>query len=770
MILNENYYNTLVTKFSSQRIDNNLAYITASLIFNNYSSSKNVYFNFPKEHSLQKIINKLYEELSKQVFIKHADITDYSVGDRLKRTKEKGKNIYVITEIKGNCYILTKEKDSSNLKITTTFDSLKRNFKEIQQNTRNSTLSKFDDFFKNTNPHDFTPQHFSKKLVLIAGQTMWNSLENKNCIPSTYLPNTREGEQTIRKSIEALEDCIAYVTPKYDVCYDEILKKNIAVETIIVCDTDLENIEQIISDKSQYKFNLIVLSSGNNPKHNPNLTLWNWHKEEINLFEDKNNNIDINCIQDNELNSLIQHFEDCIRYVSTFEVPIKLNSYGYFLRLALNAIQEEQFDYLLMRLKSNKELERNEGGYEDFADKNPKEALKSLIIYLKKHNFKQAKLKQIISNKTKSSLIVADRENADFLKTIRNNKCKIVTNAELKKLLKNSEANNKTIVFYSFNGSKDFDYIYNLPNDIQLILYKQENELYLNQLQLHKKRLETELTSPDRFSICGVKYEPIVEQEIKVSPTLEQIIERLEQRSNADYDGYKDESDSLLDDLEEEISYQITFNNNSVVELESNETVFDTKGNLIKSYVLRVGSKIRVYPKEKEELAGNLFQIAVEVEPEKFGMIDEHSKYWQEILNIFDDVLPNRESLYDKLKKYGLRVLPATVDAYFSGKRKFPMHNSDLRAVCALADEVMTGEKFVKEMFPLIKKSKRLYNSTMIALGRGLKQELQQFLKEKTVGEILQKKNFTADALQQFINECMPLLTITKIEEVDDEQ
>ena len=58
----------------------------------------------------------------------------------------------------------------------------------------------------------------------------------------------------------------------------------------------------------------------------------------------------------------------------------------------------------------------------------------------------------------------------------------------------------------------------------------------------------------------------------------------------------------------------------------------------------------------------------------------------------------------------------------------------------------------------------------MIALGRGVKQELQQFLKNKTVGDILQKKKFTKETLQKFIDEYMPLLTITNKEEVGDEQ
>lgn len=658
---------------------------------------------------------------------------------------------------------MKKENDESHTIIPDcSFDQLKRNYTQIKQNTRNSTLLKIDDFFRNINEYGFLPTHFSKKLVLIAGRTIWNNLKNKDRIPSVYLPNTREGEQTIKKSIEALDDCITYVTPKYDICYEEILIKTIAVDTIIVCNTDLAALSQIIQDQSKHRFNLIILSNESEvPKIN-NMTLWNWYREEIDLLESKtSNNIDVSNIQDNELNVLIQHFEDCIEYISTLEIPIKLKTYGYFLRLALNAVQEDQFEYLSMRLKRNKELEQNEGGYENFSDKNPKEALESLILYLKNNNPKQAKLKQIISNTQENSIIVADREDAEFFKIItqKSNRCTIITNAELKKLPKNGKTNNKTIIFYSFNGSKDFNYMYNLPNSLRVVLYKQEEQLYLNQLQVYKKHLETELSSEDRFALCGIKYELVVEPEIKISPTLEQTIERLEQCSNTVYDGYKNESDSLLDDLEEEIIYRITFDNDVHVEIESNETVFDKKGNLIKSYRLKVSDKVRIYPKEK--LAENLFQIAVDVETDKFEKIDEHSEFWRNALKSLD-IKHGREKLYSLLKQNGLRVKRLTVDSYFRGNRKFPMYNNDLKAILALSDN--------ETMFNDIKKSKRLYNSTMIVLGRNLKQELQQFLNNKTVGEILRKKNFTADALQQFIDEYMPLLTITKIEEASDEQ
>lgn len=385
------------------------------------------------------------------------------------------------------------------------------------------------------------------------------------------------------------------------------------------------------------------------------------------------------------------------------------------------------------------------------------------------HNLKKIKIQNVINDTTKKILLVADREDVDVLKTIENSKCKVVTYTELKKLLKKDKKQAKTIIimFYSFNGIKDFDFIYNLPNNVQLILYKQEKDLYCKQLQIHTKQLEEELTSEDRLSICGIKYAPIVADEVKVSPTLEQIIERLDQRSNSAYDSYKNESDSLLDDLTEENTFRIFFTNGSKIEIGSDETVFDEKGNLTKSYKLKLNNKIRVYP--KEQFAENLFQIASEVEPEIFGKINEHSNYWQELLKTLDNVFPNRETLYKKLKEHGIKVLPATVDAYFNGKRKFPMYNSDLRAICAVAEEIMPESKILEEMLPILKKSKQLYNSTMIALGRGVKQELKQFLKDNIVGEILKKKDFDKETLQRFINEYMPLLTISKIEEISHE-
>lgn len=771
-ILNIDYYNKLKSKYSINHDSNIVEKLTKSIIIDKYSST-NLFFCFPINYNLMEMTNFLFEHFSNEIFINYADLTDYSVGDKLKRSKEKGKNTYIIKNIIGSDYILTKDNDINNTEITSSFDNLKRNYIQIKQNARNSTLSKYHSYFKKnyTSNFGFLPTHFSKKSVLIAGQTTWNNLKNKDCIPTIYLPNTREGEQTIRKSIGALGDCISYVTPKYEVCYEEILRKNISVETILICDTDLSTLPQIIQDQSKYKFKLVVISTDNENLKLNSIINWNWKVEEIYLFQQLQSSLNrnvsgfkisehekIECINDSSLTNLISHFENCMTYVNSLEVPIFLRSYCYFFRLVLNALHDEDYEDLLIRLQRNKDLERNEGGYDDFFDYNPKKALTDIIKYLKENSLKLLKIREIISNSPKNTIFVVEQQDISYLEGINKNRCKIVTTSDLKKQIKNDQLNNRLIVFYSFNGSKDFDFIYNLSNDIKLVLYEQEKDLYDKQFQNKKNQLEKELSSEDRFNACGIKYIPTPKQEVKVSPTLEQIIERIEQRSDTAYDVYKNESDSLLDDLEEDNIYRVVLENNETVDLGSNETVFDDKGDLVKSFRIKVGNKIRLYP--KDQLAENLFQIAIEVEKDKFGKINEHSELWKNALKSLEDKY--NSDLYNMLKEKGLRVMSSTVDSYFKSNRKFPMFNSDLKAILDLSGIAL--------LYTDIKKSKRLYNSTMIALGRGIKQELKQFLKDKNIGDILMRKDFTSDTMQKFINEFMPLLTVVRIEEINDEQ
>nr|NQU92549.1 hypothetical protein [Bacteroidota bacterium] len=264
--------------------------------------------------------------------------------------------------------------------------------------------------------------------------------------------------------------------------------------------------------------------------------------------------------------------------------------------------------------------------------------------------------------------------------------------------------------------------------------------------------------------ICGIEYKETRDNVTDISATINGIVTRLDELGNRAYEGYKNECDLLLNEIEEKLIY-IVKTDKATLFLESNDTIFTNKGELIKSYKIKIGNKIRIYP--KEQLAENLYQVAVETEPEIFGKVEENSIFWKQIINELRNKFGD-DLLYQKLKERGLRILPMTLSNYGKGYRKFPMFKNDLRAIFRLYFSDISDAELDIIIKP-IHKSKTTYNSTMIVLGRGLKQELRLFLKENQIGEILSKKNFNTNTLKTFIDEYMPIHTVIEKEVFNDE-
>jgi hypothetical protein len=461
-----------------------------------------------------------------------------------------------------------------------------------------------------------------------------------------------------------------------------------------------------------------------------------------------------------EIDEQISNLDANIAHLNS-EFGIELKSYGNILRIGLNAIQPETIDNLIDRLNFNKELEKeldNAGGYtiDYLNDNNPKKNILDLLHFVKVNQHKQQAICDFLNKTDRRTIAVTDNNDLDFVKKqIRNRKVEIIPYSTLNKI----DIKNKLLVFYSFNGQKDFDYLYNLDNEIRLIVYKQEKNLYHKYLDQRKKILETEIKSNARWSICDIEYKEVRENVTDISSTINGIVSRLDEMNGRAYDGYKNESDLLLDEIEDKLIYKLT-SNNAILFLDSNDTVFTDKGQLIKTYKIKIGDKVRIYP--KEELAENLYQVAVETESDIFGIVEEHANFWKQI--IFD--LRNKygdEQLYQKLKKIGLKVLPTTLATYGSGKRKFPMYKNDLRAILKLYFQNKSDIEIEIILKPILK-SKSTYHSTMIVLNRGLKQELRLFLKERKIGEILRKRNFNENTLQTFVDEFMSIHTINSKE------
>lgn len=454
-----------------------------------------------------------------------------------------------------------------------------------------------------------------------------------------------------------------------------------------------------------------------------------------------------------ELENFISRLDNRISFISS-EFDIELKSYGNILRIAINAIQNDTIENLIERVKINKELEnalQNAGGYTiDFlGENNPKNELLEILDFLRSNLPKQEILLKHLNQIDKKTIAFFDNNDIDFAtKQIKNRKVEVQSFSALKKL----QLENKTLVFHSFNGQRDFDLLYNLDNEVVLVVYKQEKNLYYKYLDNRKKLIEQEIKSTERFSLCEIEYKETRNYFIDVSSTINGIVSKLDDLGNRAYEGYKNECDILLNESEEKLVYKV-ITNLSELYLESNDTIFTERGELNKTYKIKVGDRIRIYP--KEELAENLYQVAVETEPEIFGKVEEHSVYWKQLINEMR-LKYGDELLYQKLKELGLRILPNTLATYGKGYRKFPMFNNDLRAIFKLY-YFESSDIEIDSMTRPIFKSKTTYNSTMIVLGRGLKQELRLFLKENKIGEILQKRHFNETTLMAFVDEHMHL-------------
>ncbi len=471
--------------------------------------------------------------------------------------------------------------------------------------------------------------------------------------------------------------------------------------------------------------------------------------------------IDFKIIKSGELSRLIYLFDKKIDFINK-QFNIELKTYGNIIRVALSTIQLDVIKTLIERVKINKELERaldNAGGYtiEYIGENNPKVILIEILNYLSFNPHKQIDLISFLQNLKQRINLLCDLSDTEYIKNrIRNNKVELISFAIAKRI-----SHNKPLVLYSFNGIKDFEFIQSLNTDITLIVYEEEFQFYQKQINNRIKLIESEIKSEGRFKICGIHYEEVPEIPIYLSRTIEDIVNRLDNLGTKAYEGYKYESDLLLDEIPEKIIYKI-ISDNKCYYLDSNDAIYNILGDLKKVPNVRIGDKIRIYP--KEELAENLYQVAVETEPEIFGKIEEHSIYWQDVIKILSDEI-SIERLYIKLKANGLRVLPKTVECYLKGQRKFPMFNNDLRAIFSLYYKTIGEDEMkINDVLIAILKSKMTYNSTMIALGRGIKQELGLFLREKRIGEILAKRGFNSESLQKFIDKEMPIITVLNSE------
>ncbi len=299
MILNEEYYTNLWRKFENTKtlnvFNSKTSCLTTKLILEFYRKNQPIHINFQNsKENLFEIGKHLFIEFANDIYLNHYDLPgSYNVGDKLKRIRDN--QYYEIVKSEDNTFslkqILRKQKTeiSPSFLPNINYDRLTKNFVKIDagKGISEKTIKNYFDFFEklNNQKSDFPKTHFEKKSAFIAKRPLWDYLTEKSKIPSIYLPNPNDGNDVnVQKSIPALSDCLIYFTPKYEVCYQNILLKGEKIKTIIVFDTEADKIQQMLQDKAKFGFNLIVLSNSFTPLKNDEIPCWNWFKEETEIL------------------------------------------------------------------------------------------------------------------------------------------------------------------------------------------------------------------------------------------------------------------------------------------------------------------------------------------------------------------------------------------------------------------------------------------------------------------------------------------------------
>lgn len=294
MILNEEYYKQLLEKYSGVECigDNeydNVVLFSIKMILAYYRKNKPIHINFQgAKDYLFEVGKQLFLEFANDVFLNHYDLPKLKIGDKLRDMRpyhmDKRQHYFVIKKIDGNKFIIEETRNKAVASVE--YDKLVENFIPISRTSRQ--LKEYGRFFTNLNggkKFDFIPTNFRQKVIYISKKALWEALPNRNRIPAKYLPTPNDGNVVIpTTTIHALEDCVAYFAPNYDIAYQHILLKDEKIKTVVIFNTEADKIEQILQDKQRFGFNLIAITNSFNPIKKESIPCWNWFKEEIKII------------------------------------------------------------------------------------------------------------------------------------------------------------------------------------------------------------------------------------------------------------------------------------------------------------------------------------------------------------------------------------------------------------------------------------------------------------------------------------------------------
>jgi len=701
------------------------------------------------------------------------DETDFEIGEIVQKDGDRFK----IDEIKNNSITITKE-DKSKSKIFIPKSKLKNEYiittAKLNNNKAKIKFNDYKRFFTNNiiglDNSKGLPSKFKYKSIIITDKSIEKQLKKykvdkhhiHKSFPFKYI--TKTGKESDNIPI----DPMIYIVNDYQTARKYILDKGIFIRNVIFIGAskyknDLLNISNDLNNKRIEK---CLLIGDNDIKTNalPDLYKWKWTLLELNYFKYiESKEICKLEIKNDEFSELLNEFNETIIQIEK-ENGLNLKELYKFIRRTFPIVVSssecrliKQLDKLLIYFEKEALdivetafYDIDEYDYED-SWKNILEKFTNLINWKKKHFLKY---EQLMNFKKIDFLVVPEDYLGIWNKERRNYLIRKVISF---KDFKNLEITNKVIVFLGFYGYEHLKSIIYNPNKINILLYPQEKEWFINCANKLERETYNELKNLDRKKISEISF-----KEIEKVEDISELIKRLSEK----YENDEINPDHSINDSTN-ISYKLTFENDiDIPPLDANKAVLleiNHKEREEKIENLKVGDVIRVYDNTTKE---EVYKIAKKADKSgTFNNIEYFSKLWKTELSKYSKSFNSLETFLMHLNDKGLSISSeSTLKNWINSKSsvKFPHKTKDLLVLKKTINSNMLNYKFND-----IIKSRQAYNGIMIALGRDLSDEISAYIKKKQKGKIL--KEYTDEQIQKFVDQNAQKRIVKTIKAIDYE-
>lgn len=296
-LLNERYYQKLITKFSGNQNELHIPCTKFISINTNFlekcltQERVNLFVQIPASyHEKELLFANLVVRLTKIQILESESEPLYEVGMILKGMKFKKRTDLRLIQVNGDHYYLkeiVKGKQKPNYSpfvISTSYEDLKDNYRIIKKGTRKKRLIALSELFKTLFNINFIPNSFRSKSIVICQKSIWNSLSqievlNNNLqtlIPSTYFAKSGAEQSTINI------DPALYFVPDFKTAFNSILTTNVKIDNIVLFDCKPHQIPRMIMDQKDFGYNIFGVTTQTIQMEG--VQVWRWLKEEIEMI------------------------------------------------------------------------------------------------------------------------------------------------------------------------------------------------------------------------------------------------------------------------------------------------------------------------------------------------------------------------------------------------------------------------------------------------------------------------------------------------------